>query len=1378
MIPHSPKNLLIIGNRKLYIIIFIFLLINTSNLAQTITVNDARNTPEELVDLLIGNSCISRSNVKTSSNKSVAYFNNNSGIFPISEGIILRNGIAEYTSGPYNNVNLSSQISTDGDIDLQNISNSTGQGGTITDVAFLEFDFIPLANTLNFNFLFASNEYGEYQCSFSDVFAIILTNINTGESVNLAVLPNTDTNISVKNIRDNIYNSSCTSINENFFKTYNVDNPSSSSLNMRGHTTVLNASASVIIDSPYRIKFAIGDYNDGTFDSAVFIESGSFEASFSLGEDKEICDGNEITLDSNYTNTIDYSFEWQKDGTTIIGATNPFFTTTEAGVYKLIITNLISNCVLEDQITISNIVVNQPNNIIECATGNAIPFNLTLNNQDTLGIDESIYDVVYYNSIFNANNNISINTNQIENYFSNGNETIYIKLLNKNNNSFCNEIYSFELTIVDFGVTIPNNILVCESETLVNIPLEVESEILTGLNPLNYTVKYYSTSTDANNNENEITDSANFILPTNNTNPINIWVRIISNIKRDCFEVIDFFINISPLPLVDDLPNQYGCFNYTLPTLTNGNYFTESGGNGVQLFPGDIITDQMRVYIYNVNSNGCINETTFFIFIADKYNLREEYCGQFTVPFYLNANFYTAPLGPDGGGTIIPRGTILTESQSIYFYVENDDESFCLEKEFPIIIYKLPIVDAIDDIITCNSYTLPAITNGNYYTDTDGDGIQLNAGDEITSNSTVYIYNKDNITNCDDESFFNITIINTNVFQDLNACGSYNIPNLSSGSYFTESNGNGTIINSGTTLTSSQTIYFYAPEITTTPNCTNNISINITIKPIPLVDQLEDVLRCEDNLLSLPALVNGNYFTQPNGSGMQLFEGDTINSTQTIYIYNENTFCNAETSFFIEIRPKPVVDNFTDIFSCEAYVLPSLNNGQYFTESNGQGSQLNAGDIINESQFIYIFNKDNNIETCTNENIFEVNIFTIVVDKPENKIACESYILPSLSVGNYYTEANGQGTQLSAGTIINTSQTIYIYAELGDRFLCTDEHEFTISVFNKPIITAFEDIQICNSFTLPILTIPNVTLEYYRNPDRVDIIDPSEYTILEIGTKTIYVIAYPIGNPDCYIEDEFQITIYPLLDLKVTDGIICVDYNTGLVENPYLLETNLDENDFLINWYLDGNLVGSGANYNAEKAGNYTIETIKLTTDVGENCNYNLTEVKVKNSSPKFEIVFVSDYFVDNYTIDVNTINEGLGNYVYSLDNGSFQDSNRFQNISPGEYTITVKDLLGYCKDVNIEFVALKYPKFFTPNNDGKNETWNITDLKNNINAIIKIYTRYGRLVAVIKPNSKGWDGFNNNGNAEPSNDYWFMVEYTKNGKIVSYRNHFSLLRK
>ena len=136
--------------KSLYILI---LALSSSMFSQTITVDNTTNSPAQLVDLLLVNSCVTVSNIAISSNQSVAYFNKNGSAFPINEGIIIRNGLAMNTQGNYsNNATLSSQINTNTDAYLQSISNSTGQSSTITDVAFLEFDFIPVSNSFSFDF--------------------------------------------------------------------------------------------------------------------------------------------------------------------------------------------------------------------------------------------------------------------------------------------------------------------------------------------------------------------------------------------------------------------------------------------------------------------------------------------------------------------------------------------------------------------------------------------------------------------------------------------------------------------------------------------------------------------------------------------------------------------------------------------------------------------------------------------------------------------------------------------------------------------------------------------------------------------------------------------------------------------------------------------------------------------------------------------------------------------------------------------------------------------------------------------------------------------------------------------------------------------------
>jgi len=220
--------------------LFLFLLLcSTKSLSQGIIVDTTSLSIPELVrEELMQNACANESNFKFSSHQGIGKFTSTNPNFPISDGIIIRNGLAKYTEGIYTGANESSQLNTATDSDLQAISDSSGQVVPITDVGYIQFDFTPLSSNFSFDFLFASNEYGEFQCGFSDVFAFVLTDLTTGIATNLAVLPGTSTPVSVINIRDAQYNSSCLSANANLFDLYNVTNPGTSAINERGNQSI------------------------------------------------------------------------------------------------------------------------------------------------------------------------------------------------------------------------------------------------------------------------------------------------------------------------------------------------------------------------------------------------------------------------------------------------------------------------------------------------------------------------------------------------------------------------------------------------------------------------------------------------------------------------------------------------------------------------------------------------------------------------------------------------------------------------------------------------------------------------------------------------------------------------------------------------------------------------------------------------------------------------------------------------------------------------------------------------------------------------------------------------------------------------------------
>ena len=1407
---------------------------STSLFAQTITVDNTTNTPAQLVDLLLGNSCVEVSNISVSSTQSVAYFNQNGSTFPISEGIVIRNGVATFTQGPYTGVNLSSSVTNSGDVFLQTLSDANGGTSPIVNAEFLEFDFIPLSNSFSFNFLFASNEYGFYQCEFSDVFAFVLTDLSSGISTNLAVIPGTNTPVSVTTIRNSIYNepsspnNSCASINPTFFDIYNVGNPSSA-LNMRGQTVVMNASSAVIPNTPYKIRLVIGDYANSGFDSAVFIAAGSFTTTLDLGSDQIICTGDSVQLDTNLDNT--FTFTWFENGNPIPGETNSTYTVTQAGTYS--VEAVRGTCTITDTIVFTDLAVTNPSNLLTCNNGAAsYNFNLITNNEVALGIDSAIYDVFYYESPADIVANNPIPSGNLTSYSSSGGQTIYIKIFNTVSGNFCDAVYPFDLIVTNAVVaTPPNPISVCEGQGGTNYTFtnSTTNEVLNGQSPANYTVTYYNSVGEASSGTNPITS----ITIPNGTTAVTIGIRIQDNSNPNCFDVTLVTITINPLPVVDDIPDPIECSQFTLPVIANGTYYLLPGGpttlGQVQLNIGDIIDSSGTYYIFaGPDANGCTNESSFNAYFIDEYEPTLDHCGLFTIPAtpYGIGDFYTALGGPSGGGTLLVEGTLFsnntsaTITMSVFYYAEVDGV-FCRDEEFVIYIHPLPLVDDLADVTTCDSYTLPALTNGTYNTASDGSGATLNAGDVISVSGpnfpgTYYVVNSLAHTTsqglpgaCIEFSDIIINLVNTSVFTSVSDCGVYTLPVVSFGGYYTAPNGGGTQI-TDLNITSSQVVYYFT-NTTTLPNCTSNLNYNITINPLPLVDIIPSGTYCGEFVL--PVLTNGTYYTLSGGPTVigqqQLFSGNRIDLSGanlppgTYYIYNglDVNGCENESSFTIALNPFPPADNVFSRTECAPYSVATPVNGTIYTAPGGPsggGTVVSSSQVFDVTQTFYLYNIDATTG-CEINRPFTITYNGINLPDYTAPPVCEydNYQLPVLThvaptpfnytIGYFYDTAGVN--PVPPGTVFNTpntTTTIYVYAVNGDRIICTQEDSFDIVVSETPNLSSLGlvfDTDECGTYVLPTLPVTAYNINYYSQSggNTTDLI--TNLNISTPGTYTYYVYASAIGNPNCNDEISFTFTVHPLLDITLQGGIICVDSQTGTVYSTYTIDSGLNPAFFTVNWYLNGTLMGTGASYTASQAGVYDVEFIKLTPDVGANCNYNNTTVTIIQSGPAVADFTVSSAFENNTFITVNII-DGFGDYLYQLEypNGDLselQSSNVFSNLATGEYFINIFDTLGDCSPTRLgPIYIINYPNYFTPNGDGINDNWNIWDLSQQSNAVISIFDRYGKFLKQISPAGSGWDG-TYNGEKLPSTDYWFTVDYLPQNSQTRqvFRAHFSLKR-
>src|SRR5690606_32894705 len=90
---------------------------------------------------------------------------------------------------------------------------------------------------------------------------------------------------------------------------------------------------------------------------------------------------------------------------------------------------------------------------------------------------------------------------------------------------------------------------------------------------------------------------------------------------------------------------------------------------------------------------------------------------------------------------------------------------------------------------------------------------------------------------------------------------------------------------------------------------------------------------------------------------------------------------------------------------------------------------------------------------CSNIDTADIVVNTTpMVDDPSDVTACDSYTLPVLTNGNYFTGSGGTGTPLFAGDIITTTQTIYVFAQTGTVPNCSAENSFLVTINNCTII--------------------------------------------------------------------------------------------------------------------------------------------------------------------------------------------------------------------------------------------------------------------------------------------------------------------------------------
>ncbi|XMO85152.1 T9SS type B sorting domain-containing protein [Algibacter sp. AS12] len=525
------------------------------------------------------------------------------------------------------------------------------------------------------------------------------------------------------------------------------------------------------------------------------------------------------------------------------------------------------------------------------------------------------------------------------------------------------------------------------------------------------------------------------------------------------------------------------------------------------------------------------------------------------------------------------------------------------------------------------------------------------------------------------------------------------------------------------------------------PCCYSETSFDLIVQPKPNLESIEDLIVCESetsgfasfNLEKVKEKILANRtnievaFYFENG---QKVDGP-LNAVENIVAYEEvisilvtntDTNCNNKTTFKLKANPLPIANSLADLIGCD-----DNNDGisEYFDTSNIQvdvlGSQANmevsyfddSGNLLPNPLPNPFTNSTTNQETIT------------------------------VRVTNLQTNCYAETTLLlntASQPQINKPQPLY-GCDLGTGFA-----NFDTSNIKAELIGSQGGLKIIY-FDASGNVLPSPL--------------PISFQNTQPWSQRIKVKVENELNNLCYSETSFDLIVNDLPMVGINESYFLCNLE------PYLsvsVKADLDT----YKWrYQDGSIISNTFEANLVDAGNYSLIIGEYKN--GIYCENQFDFELVRSVLPVITDVEYKELSDENY---IEIFVSGDGDFEYSIDGFNYQSSNRFNKIQGGVYTVSVRDKLGCGEDFD-EVTVIDYPKYFTPNGDGINETWQIKGISNYPNAIINIYDRYGKFLKQISANSMGWDGTFNN-EKSPNSDYWFTVKLNNEN---SFSGHFALKR-
>lgn len=470
------------------------------------------------------------------------------------------------------------------------------------------------------------------------------------------------------------------------------------------------------------------------------------------------------------------------------------------------------------------------------------------------------------------------------------------------------------------------------------------------------------------------------------------------------------------------------------------------------------------------------------------------------------------------------------------------------------------------------------------------------------------------------------------------------------------------------------------------------------------------------------------------------------------------------------------IEDFTSLgfLNCSMNLLTELNlntNTQLY-RLEAFNNQLTSIDITQNTALTFLYISNNQLTTIDLSNLSALKNLLISDNLLPSIDVTQNIALEQIFIYN------------NSLTDLNVTQNIHL-----DELACQNNLLTTIDVTQNTQMTSFT----CSDNLLTAMNVTNNTLleHFVCDNNEISTIDVSQNTVL----TTFFCSFNQLTSLDVSQNTQLNSLSFQNNEIQTIDLTNNTLLRTLWSGYTLLEQLDLSQNSSLTTFSSTNSLLTSvdlrnGNNTNMTFYN--TLDNPNLRCIFVDNTSYSQTNWTNVDAHSRFVVNEIECDDVCQISVDIlsdvvandtyelpsltngnyYTLSGGIGTALFAGDMITTSQIIYIYNVDPTDASCFAESSFMITINTSQETTDCTIPEFFTPNNDGINDLWNVHCNISTISSV-HIFNRYGKLIYTMQPGDPGWNGTYQY-RLISSNTYWYRINFADGSKK---RGYFSLRR-